>query len=113
MSSTMAFVVSRNSCGNGEESPQERLETVLSMMLQAEKRPAAKMFFYTEGLSWLFQDSCVLPQLLELESRGIELLVCQNCARDCGLQGQLGAGRLESSDRIMELMWKADHVVIV
>lgn len=113
MSGSVAIVVSRNASDpEGGESPRERLEAVVSMLLQAE-RPVAKVLFYTEGLSWVLRDSSILPQLMELEARGVELIVCQECAREGGLKNDLAVGRLESDDRILELMWNAEHVVVV
>ncbi len=113
MSGSVAIVVSRNASDpEGGESPRERLEAVVSMLLQAE-HPAVKVLFYTEGLSWVLRDSSILPQLMELEARGVELLVCQECAREGGLKGDLAVGRLESDDHILELMWSAEHVVVV
>ncbi len=112
MSGSVAIVVSRNSCEAPEDSPGERLEALVSMLLALE-RPVAKVLFYTEGLSWVLRDSSVLPQLRELEKRGVELIVCQSCARECGVGGELAVGRLESDDHILELMWDAEHVVVV
>ena len=112
MSHALTVVVSRNSDDKDGDSPQERLESVASALLQTE-RPAARLLFYTEGLSWLLKDSAMLPQLQELEARGVELLVCKTCVKECGLQDELGAGTMETDDRIIELMWNADHVVVV
>ena len=112
MSGSVAIVVSRNSCDPGMDSPRERLEALVSMLLESE-RPVAKVLFYTEGLSWVLRDSTVLPQLQELEARGVELIVCQNCAKECGVRGELAIGRLETDDQIMEMMWSAEHVVVV
>jgi len=113
MSGSVAIVVSRNAADpEGGESPRERLEALVAMLLRAE-HPVAKVLFYTEGLSWVLRDSSILPQLMELEARGVELIVCRECAREGGLKNDLAVGRLESDDRILELMWNAEHVVVV
>lgn len=112
MSESIAIVVSRNSCGPDEDSPQQRLEALVSMLLELE-RPVARVLFYTEGLSWVLRDSTFLSQLAELESRGVELIVCKECARESGLGEELAIGKLESDDRIIELLWGAEHVVVV
>lgn len=112
MSESVAIVVTRNSSNHDGNSPGERLKAMVSMLLESE-RPVAKVLFYTEGLSWVLRGSTVLPQLEELEARGVELIVCQDCAEECGLDDELAVGRLESDDHIIEVMWNAEHVVVV
>ena len=69
------------------------------------------MIFYNSGVKLAVQDSDVIDDLKELESRGVELLICGTCANYFEIKDSLGAGVISNMYDIAGTMSKAGRLV--
>lgn len=95
---------------NGRE--QLAFESLVRTLLDYEKIPAT-LCFYTEGVRWVTRDSPLLQELQEIRARGADIVACRASMAQAGLLKELAVGRLDTPDRIDDLLIDAQHAVVV
>jgi selenium metabolism protein YedF len=69
--------------------------------------------FMNSGVKLTVKGAETLPYLKELETRGIELLVCGTCLNYFNLKEQLGVGKISNMYDISETMLKSSKVITI
>jgi hypothetical protein len=112
MSDTVILVTS-NGMGKGDEKLQLTLiEKYLELLLQGNNRPAA-ICFYTDGVKLVCSGSPVLPQLQQLESKQVRLIVCSTCLNYLELTNEVQVGIIGGMGDIIEAQFRAERVVSI
>ena len=112
-SSNTIIQFTRYGLGNADPELQLKLVgTYLSMLLQNEMLPAA-ICLYTEAVKLAVEGSPVLPQLAELEEKGVRIILCTTCLNHYGLMEKIQVGIVGGMADIVEAQWKAGKVITV
>lgn len=107
------ILVTNNGMGNADEKLQQLLfAKYLELLLQHEGLPAA-LCFYTEGVKLVCEGSPVIESLLDLESRGVRLIVCTTCLNYFDLMEKVKAGIVGGMGDILEAQMKAEKVITI
>ena len=69
--------------------------------------------FMNSGVKLTLQGTETLPYLKELESRGVEMLVCGTCLGYFNVKEQLGVGKISNMYDISETMLKSSKVITI
>lgn len=74
--------------------------------------PAA-IFFYTEGVKLVIDDSPVLGQLKALEAKGVRLIVCSTCLDYFSIANRVQIGIVGGMPDIIEAQMMAEKVITI
>lgn len=99
--------------GMGEADPTLQkvlVEKFLSLTLEANQLPA-KILFYTDGVKLACEGSSVVDQLKQMESNGVELVLCKTCLDFFGLTQKVQVGIVGGMTDIIEALAKAGKVI--
>jgi sulfur relay (sulfurtransferase) complex TusBCD TusD component (DsrE family) len=111
MKPSTVLLFTRNGLGEGPAELQQTLaEKYLSLTLASNDLPN-RILFYTEGVHLACEGSRVLPQLTEMQSRGVELVICKTCTDTFGVTGKVKVGVIGGMPDILETLQKADKVI--
>lgn len=72
-----------------------------------------KIIFMNSGINLTIKGSFVLPQLKELEQKGVEMIICGTCLDYFDKMDDLAVGRISNMYEIMESMLNAGKVINV
>ena len=95
---------------NGKD--REAFESLVETLLAYERIPAT-LCFYTEGVRWVTKESPFVDELKEICSRGADIVACRASMAEAGLTDDLAVGRLDSADRIDDMLIGAQHAMVV
>ena len=95
---------------NGKD--REAFESLVETLLAYDQIPAT-LCFYTEGVRWVTNESPFVEQLKEIGSRGADIVACQASMAEAGLIDDLAVGRLDTADRIDDMLIGAQHAMVV
>jgi hypothetical protein len=95
---------------NGKD--REAFESLVETLLAYERIPAT-LCFYTEGVRWVTNESPFVEQLKEIRSRGADIVACRASMAEAGLIEDLAVGRLDTADRIDDMLIGAQHAMVV
>ena len=70
------------------------------------------MIFYNTGVKLTVQGSEVLDDLKQLESEGVQLLVCGTCLNYFEIKDKLAAGTVSNMYDIVETMSSAGRLIV-
>lgn len=105
------IAITRNGMGSSPVELQHNLiRKYLSLTLESGQLPA-KILFYTEGVMLVCSGSPVLEQLQQLETQGVELVLCKTCLDFFGLADQVQVGVVGGMGDILETLQKAEKVI--
>jgi sulfur relay (sulfurtransferase) complex TusBCD TusD component (DsrE family) len=111
MTKSTVILFTRNGLGDGPAELQQILvEKFLSLTLASNELPA-KMLFYTDGVKLTCEGSKVIPQLIEMQNRGVELIICKTCTDTFNLTDKVQAGIIGGMPDILEALQKAEKVI--
>jgi sulfur relay (sulfurtransferase) complex TusBCD TusD component (DsrE family) len=111
MTKSTVLLFTRNGLGDGSADLQQTLaEKFLTLTLASNDLPD-RILFYTQGVHLVCEGSRVLPQLKELKSRGVELIICKTCTDTFGVTDKVQIGIIGGMPDILESLQKADKVV--
>ncbi len=111
MNNQTVLLFTRFGMGDAPADLQGKLaQKFLTLILESDLLPA-KILFYTDGVKLACSGSPVIDQLKQLESRGIELVLCKTCLDYFGLGTQVEAGIVGGMPDIIEAMAKAEKVI--
>ena len=91
---------------------QAMMDKFLHALEAAPQKPSA-MCFYTEGVRLVIDNSPVLLSLKVLADMGVDLIVCQSCVHQYGLEDRVAVGRVGGMPDIVAAVTNADSVVTV
>ena len=110
MQSTI-ILITNNGMGKADEKLQQILAgKYFELLAQNGSLPAA-ICFYTEGVKLVCEDSPVIEQLRELESKGVRLIVCSTCLNYFNLKEKVQVGIVGGMGDILEAQTKAEKVI--
>lgn len=111
MNNQTVLLFTRNGMGHAPEDLQGKLTLkFLSLISDAGSLPA-KILFYTDGVKLACAGSPVIDILKQLESRGVELVLCKTCLDTFGLGEQVAVGIVGGMPDIIEAMDRAEKVI--
>ncbi len=93
-----------------QELPHHLAAKYLKLTLLSDDLPS-KIVFYTEGVRLVCAGSPVIEQLRELESKGVELVICQTCLEFFHLGDQVQVGVVGGMGDILEALQKAEKII--
>jgi intracellular sulfur oxidation DsrE/DsrF family protein len=105
------ILITREGMGSADTALQHKLlDTYLRLLLENGSLPAA-ICFYTEGIKLVVEGSPLLERLLQLEQRGVRLIVCSTCLNYFGLTEKVRVGIVGGMPDILEAQTKASKVI--
>ncbi len=90
----------------------EMLDKFFHTLERQALRPKA-ICFYTEGVKTLVNGSPYTTSLRLLAGLGVQLVVCESCAKYYGVEQQLAVGEIGGMLAIVKLMSEASKVITV
>jgi intracellular sulfur oxidation DsrE/DsrF family protein len=91
---------------------REAFENLVQTLLAYEKIPAT-LCFYTAGVRWVTHESPFVEELKEIRARGADIVACRASMKEAGLLDELAVGRLDTADRIDDMLIGAQHAMVV
>ncbi len=111
MESDTVILFTRYGMGHGPTTLQHALvKKYLALTLESGELPA-KLLFYTDGVRLACKGSPVLYELGELESRGVELVLCKTCLDSYNLINLVELGVVGGMGDILDALQKAKKVI--
>ena len=96
--------------GGSEELGATLIKAYINSLLELNTQPAT-IVFYNSGVKLASCDSGVDKTLIELEKKGIRLLLCGTCVNHFNLKSTIAAGKISNMYTISETLAQASHVV--
>jgi len=96
--------------GDNEELGTVLIRAFFHTLIEVEPKPATIIFF-NSGVKWTVEGSEVVPDLQELATQGIEILVCGTCLGYYELKDKLAVGTVSNMYTIAETMLGAGQIV--
>lgn len=109
--SSFIAVIASDEMGSGDSELGAILMKAFMHTLASSDTVPEKILFYNSGVRLAANGSDVLDDLVLLEHKGSELLVCGTCLNFYGLTEELGAGRVSNMYDILESMKNAGSIV--
>lgn len=111
--SDTVILITREGMGSADLALQHKLfETYLTILLENGTMPAA-ICFYTEGVRLVVEGSPLLERLLQIERKGVHLIVCLTCLEYFGLTEKVQVGIVGGMPDIVEAQYGASKVITV
>ena len=82
----------------------------LALIAQHNPLPA-QICFYTDGVKLTVEGSPVLDELVALQEKGVELVVCSTCVDTFGLRDKVRAGVIGGMPDIITAITQADNAI--
>jgi sulfur relay (sulfurtransferase) complex TusBCD TusD component (DsrE family) len=111
MNNQTVLLFARNGLGEAPAELQGKLAQKFLSLIDESGLLPAKILFYTDGVKLACTGSPVIGQLKQLESRGVELVLCKTCLDYFGLGEKVEAGIVGGMPDIIEAMAKAGKVI--
>jgi len=110
-SGRFVIVISGNKLGRGnDELGTVLMKAFLHTVAGQAKKPDV-MIFYNTGVKLTVQGSDVLEDLKQLESEGVQILVCGTCLNYFEIKDKLAAGVVSNMYDIVETMSNAGRLL--
>lgn len=107
----VVILITREGMGSADTALQHKLlDTYLRLLLENGSLPAA-ICLYTEGVKLVVEGSPLLERLLQLEQRGVRLIVCSTCLNYFGVTEKVRVGIVGGMPDILEAQTKASKVI--
>ena len=108
-----AVVFTKDRIGEGSDELGEALVgAMMHSFIAADEQPR-KIIFMNSGINLVLNRSLVLPQLKELESKGVELISCGTCLDYFGKMDDQALSRISNMQEIVESMLETDKVITI
>ena len=82
----------------------------LALIAQHNPLPT-QICFYTDGVKLTVEGSPVLDELVALQEKGVELVVCSTCVDTFGLRDKVRAGVIGGMPDIITAITQADNAI--
>lgn len=106
------IVISSDKMGKGNDELGYVLIKAFLHTIASHKEKPDIMIFYNNGVKLTVQDSEVLEDLKQLESEGVQLLVCGTCLGYFNIKDKLAAGTVSNMYDIVETMSCAGRLLV-
>ena len=104
-------LLTKDGMGSADVTLQHKLlGTYLKLLAESPSLPAA-ICFYTDGVKLVVEGSPFLPQLAQLERRGVRLIICSTCLDYFGLTDRVRVGIVGGMPDILEAQTGAAKVI--
>ena len=111
-SGPFVIVMSENKMGRGnDELGTVLMKAFLHTVAGQAKKPDV-MIFYNTGVKLTVQGSDVLDDLKQLESEGVQILVCGTCLNYFEIKDKLAAGIVSNMYDIVETMSSGGRLLV-
>ena len=104
-------VYAKDRIGEGSEELGNALVGAMLHSIKAMETLPVKIIFMNSGINLVTKGSLVLPQLKELETKGVEMIACGTCLDYFGKMDELEIGRVSNMHEIMESMLAVGKVI--
>jgi selenium metabolism protein YedF len=105
--------INKDRVGHGDdELGRMLLKAFLENISLVEPYPS-HMVFMNSGVKLAVEGSEVLEKLREIESKGVELLVCGTCLSFFGLKDGLAVGRITNQNEAVKIFTAASKVITI
>ena len=110
-SGPFVMVISANTMGQGnDELGSVLIRSFLHTVAERPQKPDA-IIFYNTGVKLTVEGSEVLEDLKQLESAGVQLLVCGTCLNYFEMKDKLAAGTVSNMYDILDVMSRARRLL--
>jgi selenium metabolism protein YedF len=106
------IVISSDTMGRGNDELGYVLIRAFLHTIGLQKEKPDVMIFYNTGAKLTVQGSEVLEDLKQLESEGVQLLVCGTCLNYFEIKDKLAAGTISNMYDIVETMSRAGRLIV-
>jgi selenium metabolism protein YedF len=110
-SGPFVIVISENKMGRGNDELGTVLIKAFLHTVAGQAQKPNVMIFYNTGVQLTVQGSDVLEDLKQLESEGVQILVCGTCLNYFEIKDKLAAGVLSNMYDIVETMSSAGRLL--
>ena len=111
MDNQTVLLFTRNGLGEGPADLQGNLaQKFLTLILESGMLPA-KILFYTDGVKLACTGSPILDALNQLETKGVELILCKTCLDYFEITDKVEVGTIGGMPDIIEAMSRAEKVI--
>lgn len=107
------ILVTRNGMGSAAPELQEKLIRTYFKLLDESKDVPAVICFYTEGVKLVVKGSPILDVLVDLEAKGVRLVICGTCLNFYGLIDDVEVGIVGGMTDIIEAQRRAAKVISI
>lgn len=111
-SGPFVIVIAENKMGRGNDELGSVLIRAFLHTVGLQKEKPAVMIFYNTGVKLTVQGSEVLDDLKQLESEGVQLLVCGTCLNYFEIKDKLAAGTVSNMYDIVDTMSRAGRLLV-
>lgn len=111
MDNQTVLLFTRSGMGEAPADLQGKLAQKFLSILNDNGLLPAKILFYTDGVRLACTGSPIIDQLKQLESKGVELILCSTCLDYFGLIDRVEVGIVGGMPDIIEAMAKAGKVI--
>jgi sulfur relay (sulfurtransferase) complex TusBCD TusD component (DsrE family) len=111
MDSQTVLLFTRNGLGDAPVDLQGKLAQKFLTLINESGMLPAKILFYTDGVKLACNGSPIIDLLKQLESKGVELVLCKTCLDYFGLGECIEVGIVGGMPDIIEAMSKAGKVI--
>jgi selenium metabolism protein YedF len=108
----LVIVISSDKMGRGNDELGYVLIRAFLHTVAGQAEKPAVMIFYNTGVKLTVQGSEVLEDLKQLESAGVQLLVCGTCLNYFEIKDKLAAGTVSNMYDIVETMSHAGRLIV-
>ena len=107
------ILISNNGMGKADLPLGQKLIGKYFELLALHTDLPAAIFFYTEGVKLVIDDSPVLGQLKALEAKGVRLIVCSTCLDYFSIANRVQIGIVGGMPDIIEAQMMAEKVITI
>ncbi len=104
-------MLAKDYLGEGEHELGHALVGSMLNTINSMERLPEKIIFMNSGINLVTKGSLFLPQLRELESKGVTVITCGTCLDYYGKMDDLEIGRVSNMAEIMESMLEVGKVI--
>lgn len=109
--SDAVILVTREGMGSADLALQHKLfDTYLRLLVENNTLPAAICFF-TVGVKLVVEGSPFLERLIQIEQKGVRLVICSTCLNYFGLSEKVRVGIVGGMADILEAQARAGKVI--
>lgn len=109
--SGFAVAIASEFMGSGDDVLGGKLINSFFVALSCLDTLPSVIAFYNSGVKLASSDSPVIDLLHELETRGVELILCGTCTDYFGISGKTGAGKIGDMFVIMQKLSASSRVI--
>jgi selenium metabolism protein YedF len=111
-SGPFVIVIAENKMGRGNDELGSVLIRAFLHTVGLQKEKPDVIIFYNTGVKLAVQESEVLEDLKQLESEGVQLLVCGTCLNYFEIKDKLAAGTVSNMYDIVDTMSRAGRLLV-